>query len=129
SLLTRAQLGSGVIFDENVVASVERSPAYISSTLRESFCVLAAHRQPATVFLLAAIGRQEDLWKTCVVFAAIANSRQDTNPLLYICSRRPWASDRGKSPRPSEFVSARSAPSPWRWDLRRKARSTLRRGI
>src|SRR5580700_1532166 len=79
-----------------------------------------------TVFPLS---RQEDFWKTCTVFAVIGNSRQDTNQLRFICSLRPLAYGRAKNQLLSGSVSVRSARSRWRWDLRRKVRSTLLRGI
>src|SRR5579863_8649879 len=49
---------------------------YLRLTLRESFCILAILEGWRQYFLLAATSRQEDLWKTCIVFAVIGNSRQ-----------------------------------------------------
>src|SRR6266699_165962 len=64
------------------------------------------------------------LWKTCIAFAVIQSSRWDTNLSRYICSRRPWESDRDKHRRPSGSVSVRRVPSRWLWDLHPRAHST-----
>ena len=96
---------------------------------RESFCILASREGVETV---SVVGRNwppgRDPWKTCTVFAAIENSRQDTNRLRSICSRRPWAYDPGKNLRRGESVSAHNARSRWPWDHHRRAPSTLPRG-
>ena len=97
----------------------------MSSNSQESFYTLANTLRRGDSILTAAAGRQGDAWKTCTVFAVLANSRRDTNPLLCTCSRRPWGSGRAKNPRHSASVSVLSALSRWPWDLHRRVPSNI----
>src|SRR5208283_3063215 len=75
-LLPRAQLGSGC-------------EHRFGRGALESFCILAYRFTEQTVLILhGRTWHQENLWKICIVCAAIVRLKADKSPLPSICSRR-----------------------------------------
>ncbi len=94
---------------------------------RESFYALAPGDSPKTIFISC---RPQSVpgarpWRTCIACAVTVSFCPDTNLLHFICSPKPWESNRARSRRPIAFLSVRNAQSPWPWGHRLRALSTL----